>query len=76
MVFSMIFGRSFHVQRLTGELSSRNGRLEELLSFLELSHALEGVAEPDYDNVWRMLEPRRTASLDYLRRIIHNDTAI
>ena len=76
MVFSMIFGRSFHVQRLTGELSSRNGRLEELLSFLELSHALEGVAEPDYDNVWRMLEPRRTASLDYLRRIIHNDTGI
>lgn len=76
MVFSMIFGRSFHVQRLTGELSSRNGRLEELLSFLELSHALDGVAEPDYDNVWKLLEPRRTASLDYLRRIISHDAAI
>lgn len=76
MVFSMIFGRSFHVQRLTGELSSRNGRLEELLSFLELSHALEGIAEPDYDNVWKLLEPRRTASLDYLRRIIRHDAAI
>jgi len=70
MVFSMIFGRRFHVQRLTGELSSRNGRLEELLSFLKLSSALEGIAEPDYDNVWKLLEPRRTASLDYLRRII------
>lgn len=76
MVFSMIFGRSFHVQRLTGELSSRNGRLEELLSFLELSHALEGVAEPDYEKVWKLLEPRRTASLDYLRRINHDDPAI
>lgn len=76
MVFSMIFGRSFHVGRLTGELSSRNGRLEELLSFLELSHALEDIAEPDYDNVWKLLEPRRTASLDYLRRIIKNDAAI
>ena len=76
MVFSMIFGRSFHVQRLTGELSSRNGRLEELLSFLKLSDALEGVADPDYENVWKLLEPRRTASLDYLRRIIHDDPAI
>lgn len=74
MVFSMIFGRSFHVQRLTGELSSRNGRLEELLSFLELSDALEGIAEPDYEKVWQLLEPRRTASLDYLRRIIGDDT--
>jgi len=73
MVFSMIFGRSLHVQRLTGELSSRNGRLEELLSFLELSAALEGVAEPDYEKVWRLLEPRRTASLGYLRRMIGND---
>lgn len=76
MVFSMIFGRGFHVQRITGELSSRNGRLEELLSFLELSNALEGVAEPDYDQVWKLLEPRRTASLDYLRRIISHDAAI
>lgn len=76
MVFSMIFGRSFHVQRLTGELTSRNGRLEELLSFLELSQALEEVAQPDYDKVWKRLEPRRTASLNYLRRIISHDTTI
>lgn len=76
MVFSMIFGRSFHVQLLTGELSSRNGRLEELLSFLELSDAMEGVAEPDYGKIWKLLEPRRTASLNYLRRIIRHDAAI
>jgi len=76
MVFSMIFARSFHIQRLTGELSSRNGRLEELLSFLELSNALEDVVQPDYDQVWQLLEPRRTASLDYLRRMLHHDAAI
>ena len=76
MVFSLIFGRNFHVQRLTGELSSRNGRLEELLSFLDLSDALEGIAEPDYGKVWKLLEPRRTASLDYLRRIIHDNPVI
>ncbi len=71
MVFSMIFGRSFHVQRLTGELSSRNGRLEELLDFLQLSRALESLVEPNYDQVWKLLEPRRTASMEYLRRIAH-----
>lgn len=76
MVFSMIFGRCFHAERLTGELSNRNGRLEELLSFLELSDALEDIAEPDYERVWKLLEPRRTASVDYLRRIINNDAAI
>lgn len=76
MVFSMIFGRGFHVQRLTGELSTRNGRLEELLSFLGLDDALEGIAEPDYEKVWKLLEPRRTASLEYLRRIIRNDPAV
>lgn len=76
MVFSMIFGRSFHIQRLTGELSSRNGRLEELLSFLELSEATERVVQPDYTQVWQRLEPRKTASLDYLRRIISHDPAI
>lgn len=72
MVFSMIFRRSFHVQRLGGELSSRNGRLEELLSFLELPEALEAMAEPDYDKLWKRLEPRRLSSLEYLRRIIHD----
>lgn len=76
MVFSMIYGRSFHVQRLTGELSSRNGRLEELLSFLQLTKAMDEVVQPDYEQVWKQLEPRRAASLDYLRRIIGHDAAI
>ncbi len=69
MVFSMIFGRSFHVRRLTGELSSRNGRLEEMLEFLQLSEAFETVTTPNYDKLWAQLEPRRTASLEYLMRI-------
>ena len=76
MVFSMIFGRSLHVARLTGELSSRNGRLEELLAFLELSEALETVVTPDYDRVWRLLEPKRSASLDYLRRVTGHGQAV
>ena len=72
----MIFGRRFHIQRLTGELSSRNGRLEELLSFLELTDALEGVAEPDYSRVWELLASRRETSLDYLRSIVCHDSSV
>lgn len=75
MVFSLIFARAFHVQRLTGELSSRNGRLEELLSFLELSAAMDDVVQPG-DGVWQLLESRKAASLDYLRRITKYDTAV
>lgn len=70
MVFSLIFGRAFHVQRLTGELSSRNGRLEQLLEFLQLSDALQTVVEPDVDRVWSRMEERRNESLDYLRRMM------
>lgn len=73
MVFSMIFGRSFHVQRLTGELSSRNGRLEEMLSSLQLSEALDAVAEPDYERVWKELDERKCSSIAYLRSVICND---
>lgn len=76
IVFSIIFGRGFYVERLSGELSSRNGRIDELLAFLQLAHAYVGVAEPDYDQVWELLRERRTVSLDYLRRIVHHDTAI
>lgn len=72
MVFSMIFGRRFHIQRLTGELSGRNGRLEELLASLGLSCALEQVAEPDYARVWQALDKRKEASLTYLRGIVND----
>lgn len=75
-VFSMVFERDFHIRGLTGELSSRNGRLEELLSFLGLSQALEGVVRPDYESVWVRLEGRRQESLDYLRRLVAYDTDI
>ena len=71
MVFSLIFGRRFHIQRLTGELSGRNGRLEELLASLELTCALEQVAQPDYAKVWQQLDARKVSSLDYLRRIVN-----
>lgn len=73
MVFSMIFGRNFHIERLTGELSSRNGRLDEMLAFLELTEALDGVAQPDYDRVWKLLDSRKAASVNYLRRVIGHE---
>lgn len=76
MVFSMIFQREFHIQRLTGELSSRNGRLDEMLSFLQLTEALEGVVRPDYDRVWKLLDERKAASIAYLRRILGDDAVI
>lgn len=75
MVFSLIFGRSFHVQKLTGELSSRNGRFVEMLSSLDLSAALETVVEPDYDRVWKLLDARKGSSINYLRRIVCHDAA-
>ena len=74
MAFSLIFGKRLRVQLLGGELSSRNGRLEELLAFLDLSEATQRIVEPDYHKVWKTLEPRRSASLAYLRGIM--DAAI
>lgn len=76
MVFSIIFGRPFQIQQLTGELSSRNGRLEELLSFLKLTDARESVVAPDYSEVRELLETRREKSLDYLRRIVYHDPTV
>ena len=75
IVFSIIFGQEFHVERLGGELSSRNGRIDELLTLLQLTHAYDGVAETDCDRVWELLGERRMRSLDYLRGMIH-DAAI
>ncbi len=74
MVFSMIFERSFHIRRLGGELSSRNGRLEEMLQTLQLEDAFAGVIAPDYAQVWAILEEKKSASLAYLRRIVENDS--
>ena len=74
MVFSMIFERSFHIQRLGGELSSRNGRLEEMLKQLQLEEAFNGVITPNYSQVWNLLEEKKAASIAYLRRIVENDS--
>ena len=76
IVFSLIFGRSFHAQLLTGELSSRNGRILELLSSLQLSEAASGTVTPDYQKVWELLRSKRDASVAYLRSILDDDTAV
>ena len=70
MVFSMIFERPFRVARLGGELASRNGRMEELLSFLNLSSALEQPVTPDYSAVWACMAERKSASLAYLKELV------
>ncbi|MBE6963732.1 MAG: polysaccharide pyruvyl transferase family protein [Ruminococcaceae bacterium] len=76
MVFSMIFERRFQVQRLGGELSSRNGRIEELLAYLELSDALDHPVQPEYERVWAKMEQRRAASLNYLKGLVCDDSAV
>lgn len=76
IVFSIMFGREFHVERLGGELSSRNGRIDELLAFLQFTDAFDGVAKSDYDRVWELLGERRAASFAYLRKVMDHDAAI
>lgn len=71
-VFSMVFSRPFHVQRLTGELATRNGRIDELLRFLGITEVLDGIVQPDRAVIWQILASRQEASLDYLRGIIHD----
>lgn len=71
MVFSMIFERPFRVARLSGELAGRNGRMEELLSFLDLSSALEQLVHPEYSTVWSRMEERKSASLAYLEELVN-----
>lgn len=70
LVFSMIFERPFRVKRLGGELASRNGRIEELLDFLQLSDGLEQLVRPDYKVVWDKMSERRAASLAYLKGLV------
>ena len=70
MVFSMIFERPFRVMRLGGELSGRNGRMEEMLDFLQLSAGLDQVIYPDYPAVRNRLVEKKAASLAYLRGLM------
>ena len=72
IVFSLIFGRPFRAALLTGELSTRNGRVRELLNFLGLSEALSHPILPDRNDVEARLQPRRDASLAFLRNIVHD----
>lgn len=70
MVFSMIFERPFRVARLGGELAARNGRMEELLAFLDLSSAMEGPVCPDYSVVRSRMAQRKAQSLAYLEGLV------
>ena len=73
IVFSLIFGRPFQAALHKGELSTRNGRVEELLSQLQLTAALTEPVQPEYETLWACLGPKREASLAYLRSVIGCD---
>lgn len=71
VVFSIMFGRLFTVARLQGELSSRNGRIEELLAKAGLEECMNDIPEAiDYQAVEDRLADMRAASLEYLKGAI------
>ena len=71
VVFSILFERRFHVARLQGELSARNGRIEELLRNTGLSAAMDEMPEAvDYEPVKMHIMEMRKASMDYLKEVV------
>lgn len=69
--FSILFARPLCVARLTGDLSARNGRTEELLRLVGMEDALKGLCPaPSYELLIDQIEARRKASMDYLKTII------
>ena len=70
MVFSLLFGHPLHVARLTGELSLRNGRIEELLRRTGMEGAFDGVCPVPENAVMTALRKDKETSMAYLRRIV------
>ena len=69
-VFSLIFGRPLSVAKLGGNLSGRNGRIEELLDLCGLSDAYNGALCPLPEGEFEIkLEPAKKASIAYLEEI-------
>ena len=70
-VFSLMFERPLRVAKMSGELASRNGRIEELLARAGLAEALTGkpASLPAGEFAERIAEAKE-ASLQYLRKII------
>ena len=74
-VFTLIFERPLAVSRLTGELSSRNGRIEELLKNMGMEAAFESLAPALPREAFEAkLAEKRTLSLNYLKEIATDAT--
>jgi len=70
-VFSLLFGRPLSVARLGGELSKRNGRLEELLNRVGMERALCGEqCCMDADAFEKQIDAARQESLNYLKEVL------
>ncbi len=71
-VFSLLLGRPISVVRLSGELSKRNGRIEELLNRVGLQQALDGELCSLEDGTFEdKIREAREVSLNYLKDIIN-----
>lgn len=76
-VFSLLFGRPLSVARLSGELSKRNGRIEELLKRFSLERALEGrLASVENDIFEERIRKPREESINYLKEVINDAKAV
>ncbi len=76
-VFSLLFGRPLSVARLGGELSKRNGRIEELLERAGLSEALgEELCALEPGMFEQRIREVREASINYLKEVIRDAEAL
>ena len=76
-VFSLLFQRPLSVAWLGGELSSRNGRIEELLKRAGLEEALDGGPVCLGNGVFReRIGKAREESLNYLKEVLRDADAV
>lgn len=76
-VFSILFEKKFKVFKRKGLKNSMYSRLESLLKILNLSIVEENtydfekeIVQPDYKNIFYIIEKEKQRSIDYLRKII------
>lgn len=69
-VFSALFARPLRVERLTGQLADRNGRMEELLRKLGLETAFDTLCPPLSHGLFaERIANEREVSINYLKGI-------
>ena len=72
-VFSLLFGRPLSVSRLNGELSKRNGRIEELLKRVGLLSCFDGkLCSIEIGTFEEKIQGSREDSMKFLKDILNN----